>query len=175
MYLGFFLASWGMYRASSFLIDKDCTVHADTLELLSRPELYEFRDCSFAYAKDHVDELIRLTQEVLRKYQEHANNCEKQRNATITLATKVILGVLGCLPAYDRYFINGIKRAEQQFWRFRESDLRSLLKFASEHEAQFEEARLRCSKDDTDYPPMKLLDMYFWQIGFSEELRERNT
>ena len=36
--LAFYLASWGMYRGSSFLLQKDYTIHKDIVK-----ELYEFK------------------------------------------------------------------------------------------------------------------------------------
>lgn len=64
--LAFYLASWGMYRGSSFLLQKDYKVHIPVV-----------------------------------KEQELKNQL------SFTLITRT----LGCVPAYDRYFIAGIKNA----------------------------------------------------------------
>ena len=31
-------------------------------------------------------------------------------NATDTLVTKILLGALGCVPAYDRYYVQAVRR-----------------------------------------------------------------
>lgn len=44
--LGFYLASWGMYRGSSFLVHKDYTVHEGAVRILASYS-EDLRDLSF--------------------------------------------------------------------------------------------------------------------------------
>ena len=39
------------------------------------------------------------------------------RQPTDTLVTKVVLGTFGCLPAWDRYFIDGFKSKKLKYSR----------------------------------------------------------
>jgi hypothetical protein len=38
------------------------------------------------------------------------DNDPKYISPTDTLISKVMLGTLGCIPAYDRYFVDGLKK-----------------------------------------------------------------
>ena len=53
LHLAFYLASWGMYRGSSFLLQKDYTVHAPIVEEILKPEY----DCLFGIACADLREL----------------------------------------------------------------------------------------------------------------------
>jgi hypothetical protein len=37
---------------------------------------------------------------------------EKDVSASNTLVTKIMLGTIGCVPAYDRFFIDGLKQCD---------------------------------------------------------------
>src|SRR5690349_679713 len=52
--LGFYLASWGMYRGSSFLLSRAYTVHLGVIDLVGEPRFSSLWNTEFG-AKD-VDE-----------------------------------------------------------------------------------------------------------------------
>ena len=82
------------------------------------------------------------------------------------------MGTLGCVPAYDRFFVDGIKKHKVTTGEY---SLKSVLKFADFYEAhndRLEEARHGMRTEDLTYPQMKLLDMGFWHIGFDQETKE---
>ena len=81
--------------------------------------------------------------------------------------TKVILGTFGCLPACDTYFIAGFRGAGLGYSYLNAKFIKKLLAFSREHLAEFraEQATIR-DHSGADYPLMKLVDMYFWQLGY---------
>jgi hypothetical protein len=87
-------------------------------------------------------------------------------NATDTLVTKVILGTVGSLPACDRYFIYGFKNAGLTYSRLNANFVEQVHRFCRENlpELRAEQAAIERA-GGLRYPLMKLLDMYFWQIG----------
>jgi len=94
-------------------------------------------------------------------------------SATDTLVTKVLLGTLGCLPACDRFFIDGFKSMDFSYSYLNAKFIGRVLNFCRDNLAE-----LRTEQDGIErmggmrYPLMKLIDMYFWQIGFE---RSKNT
>ena len=92
-----------------------------------------------------------------------------------TLITKILMGTLGCVPAYDRYFVDGIKEYNIKPACFSQKSIQSLAMFYAGNEKLFEETRtrLRIQEGDIEYPQMKLLDMGFWQIGKENEMRRK--
>lgn len=86
---------------------------------------------------------------------------------TDTLVTKVLLGTLGCLPACDRYFLVGFKNQGFSYSCLNALFVERVLRFCSTNLAELRSEQERIeSASGVRYPPMKLLDMYFWQLGY---------
>lgn len=174
LHLAFYLASWGMYRGSSFLLQKDYKVLSPIVEEILKPEY----DCLFGLACTDVrndDVRAQLT----KLYEYIANHFGPIRDqvagrkvaSTVSqvLITKILLGTLGCVPAYDTFFGVGAKYfgLEKNFSQEKSPD--ELVDFYEAHNDRLEEARRGMQCEDLTYPQMKLLDMGFWQIGFERD------
>ena len=83
---------------------------------------------------------------------------------TDTLISKIILGTLGCLPAFDRFFIDGVKEKEYSFKNLKNKSLEGLFAFVESNQIELKNIQ----KLHPKYPTMKIVDMYFWQIGFEK-------
>ena len=87
--------------------------------------------------------------------------------STDTLVTKVLLGTLGCMPACDRYFLCGFKRAGFSYSYLNAPFIERLLLFCRTNLSELRGVQERIeSSNGMHYPLMKLVDMYFWQIGY---------
>ncbi len=164
LHLAFFLASWGMYRGSSNLLKKDYKVHI--------PIVREFRKDRYARLwhagiSEEIDLLFELVEELKRIYE------EKGVSATDTLITKVFLGTLCCTPAYDTYFKEGVKAWNSRhsgetklIQTFGRNSYRGLLRFYHKHDDELRETQAKITQCDAiEYPMMKLIDMYFLNLG----------
>ena len=87
---------------------------------------------------------------------------------TDTFITKILMGVFGCTPAYDRYFVSTLKNSKIAYERFSRQSLISLNALYDYYD-EFEELRQRYISEGTYYTKMKMLDMCFWQIGYDIE------
>ncbi len=170
--LAFYLASWGMYRGSSFLLQKDYKVHIPVVkEILSKKydvlvdaeckelEKEETRKLIFYDLKNYMKEYY---DPIRRTVSEKGLNNE----VSDTLITKILMGTLACVPAYDRYFISGITAYKISTCNFNEKSLLKLIDFYKENYDDFEVARERMKVGKRSYPQMKMLDLGFWKIGF---------
>ena len=102
-------------------------------------------------------------------YRPFAPESESQQ-ASDTLVTKAILGTFGCLPARDRYFISGWRSKGRPFSCLNSRFVERLLRFCRGHLAELRDEQTRIEREgDLRYPLMKLVDMYFWQIGYEGE------
>ena len=174
LHLAFYLASWGMYRGSSFLLQKDYKVLSPIVEEILKPEY----DCLFGLACTDVREPeVQLMLETVYDYiADHFDPIRKEiagRKVTTpvspVLITKILMGTLGCVPAYDRFFVDGIKKYKVTTQEYSPSSVLALADFYEAHNDRLEEARRGMRTDDLIYPQMKLLDMGFWQIGFEKD------
>lgn len=169
--LAFYLASWGMYRGSSFLLQKDYKVHIPVVkELLSKEydalagiECIEFR-------KESNQQLLREINSFLGQYYDkirrEVKGQELKNQLSFTLITKILMGTLGCVPAYDRYFIAGIKKQKVTTGNYNLKSIMKLVDFYEKNSLRLEPVREKMEVDGMPYPQMKMLDMGFWQIGF---------
>jgi len=91
------------------------------------------------------------------------------RTATDTLITKILLGTFGCTPAYDQYFCSGLREIGLSGKSFCPKSLQELAGFYRDR-CEFEYMQREINKDGINYPPAKLLDMYFWQTGYDADI-----
>lgn len=172
--LAFYLASWGMYRGSSFLLQKDYKVHVPIIEVLLKAK-YDILfgiDCKHLLEKENQELLVELSNFISWYYDairhEIKGNDIKNRLSE-TLITKLLMGTMGCVPAYDRYFIAGIKKHKVAVGSYKIKSIIQLAKFYQNNFSELEEVRKELLIEDILYPQMKLLDMGFWQIGDNVE------
>lgn len=91
---------------------------------------------------------------------------EVKKQLSDTLITKILMGTLGCVPAYDRYFIAGIKAQGVAIGNYNINSILKLVDFYEENADRLEPVRKGMLIYDLLYLQMKMLDMGFWQIGF---------
>jgi hypothetical protein len=172
LHLSFYLASWGMYRGSSFLLWKDYRIHTDVVEKLFENKHFQKFDFSTIKEND-LDKIIDLTNWIKNWYKENiktVNGEEKPVNATDTLVTKIMLGTLACIPAYDRYFIDGMRSLGINYSKLSKKNFKAVVDYYKENETEFLKAQKKIhEKSGINYPAMKLVDMYFWEIGFQTD------
>ena len=172
LHLSFYLASWGMYRGSSFLLWKDYQIHTEVVRKILENKHLQGIDFSLVeYEK--LKEIIKLIEWIKNWYTENikiVNGEQKIINVTDTLVTKILLGTLGCVPAYDRYFIDGMRKSGIRYSRLSEGNLKSVVDYYQKNQRKFDGAQqVIYEKSNIFYPPMKLVDMYFWEIGFQAD------
>ncbi len=158
-----------MYRGSSFLLQHAYTVHLRVIDKLFEPPVSALWEREFG-ASDNDVELVPIILESIKAvreaYRPFAPTAES-RQASDTLVTKILLGTLGCLPACDRYFIDGFKSAGLRYSYLNTNFIERVLHFCRTNFREFREEQENIERiGGMRYPLMKLVDMYFWQTGF---------
>ena len=173
LHLAFYLASWGMYRGSSFLLQKDYKVHIPVVKEIMKGQY----DCLFGIEcidlrKEEVQKRLKKLEAYMESYYDGIRKSVKETDVknklSKTLITKILMGALGCVPAYDRYFIDGIKDQKVTTGNYNIKSLLGLADFYEENRVKLEKVRKKLKVYDLPYPQMKLLDMGFWQVGFEK-------
>ena len=166
-----------MYRGSSFLLQKDYKVLVPIVEKILKPEY----DCLFGVAcadlrnDDIRAQLKKLYDDIAEHFdpiREKVAGREVTTPVSPVLITKILMGTLGCVPAYDRFFQDGAKYLGLEHNSYKEKSLRELADIYEAHNDRLEEARRGMRVGDLIYPQMKLLDMGFWQVGYDQETKE---
>lgn len=87
---------------------------------------------------------------------------------TDTLLTKILLGTVGCVPAYDRYFKKALADTCAASQVFSAKSIRTLGNLYLDHEDEFEKLRKHCGRR-IEYPAAKILDMCFFEYGYQRD------
>ena len=104
LHLAFYLASWGMYRGSSFLLWKDYKIHMKVVERILQNKELQYLDFTSAN-EEELKKIIELSNWIKNWYKENIDEVRK----------------------------------------------------------------MIFNNSNIDYPAMKLIDMYFWEIGFRND------
>ena len=199
--LGFYMASWGMYRGSSFLLQNDYKIYEDIIPILLKyNDLWELdknidklisENASMEKVNTTIDkwaksirDLIDDICDILKNYKHHyitkswyadhsilASSCSISK----TLVTKLILGAIGCYPAIDSFFSEAIGAVANDL---SDGQIKCMLRLAYYVKKDIHGKKIIiCSNDDnayrhpmllSDYPVMKLIDMYYFTLGMEK-------
>ena len=167
----FFVISVGCGQGSSFLLQKDYRVHIPVVkELLS--EKYDALagiDC-IGFKDENNQKLLQDINSFLEQYYDKIRHEVKEQELknqlSFTLITKILMGTLGCVPAYDRYFISGIKNQKVATGNYNIKSIMRLVNFYEKNADRLEPIREKMEVEGMPYPQMKMIDMGFWQVGF---------
>jgi hypothetical protein len=168
LHLAFYLASWGMYRGSTFLLQCDFTVHRPAVDLLFQREFSVL--WNGLPVDGEVDEfaasLLELRGRLRDTYEPAANLCGAMP-PTDTLVSKILLGTTGCIPAVDSLFVKGWRSSGMPIHGMSKKFVALLQSFLRANKGVIEEQQNRIrSQRGVDYPVAKVVDMHFWQLGF---------
>lgn len=178
--LAFYLASWGMYRGSSFLLQRDYKTHIPAVKEIMKSK-YDALQGFDPFGKNDeklttaIGKILELQYTVIRSYQPISEKkvLEESEHADLsnTLVTKIIMGTLACVPAYDRYLKKGLGQSGivQKFGR---KSLCQLFKHVAENHEDF---NINIPAKNVEYPIMKKADMYFWQYGYELDFLDEDS
>lgn len=172
--LAFYLASWGMYRGSSFLLQKDYKIHIPVVKELLKEEYDPLAgiDCVELKREENqrlLENINAFLDEYYSNIRGEVKNIKVRNQLSSTLITKILMGTLGCVPAYDRYFISGIKKQKVASGNYNMKSIVQLVDFYERNIVELENIRKDMKVNGMAYPQMKILDMAFWQIGLDSD------
>ncbi|MGL4562317.1 MAG: hypothetical protein ACRCVW_00490 [Brevinema sp.] len=164
-------------RGSTELLQFSYKIHVPIIKSLyeeyqrSFPFIYNYNEESYINdLEGSIDKIDQLTKNIMPTYKNYAEDSNSQWTQTKynTLSTKILLGVFGITPAFDQFLQKGLKHKGLRHNLSKES-LHSLIDFYKTNISFFK------IKDQTLFPPMKLIDIYFWQLGFDLKDEEKKN
>jgi len=175
--LGFYLASWGMYRGSGFLLQKSVKIFEPIIQYIS-----SLSDSIWKIDVDNYDlEKIETIKEI---YSIIKSKLINNNEADLTLTTKILLGVFGFIPAFDDYFCKAfriISNGDCGFRKFNNKSLSVIKKFYDDnkliidnlsktiHTIDFKTGQIT----DIKYPKAKIIDMYGFNKSYLIEKEKK--
>jgi len=157
--IGFYLASWGMMRGSSFLLEKSVKNFSNLIITISKmnPKLWEI-DVPY-YNDGKISLLLKCKQQII-------DALGKENNPSDTLVTKIMLGVFANIPAFDQYFRKSLK-----VHSVNKKSLLKIKEFYLENKDDFDSFKIHSfdfltSKETSNiYTKAKLIDMCGFMDG----------
>jgi hypothetical protein len=168
--IGFYLASWGMLRGSSFLLQKSAKFFEPLIRYFSKLEK-NFWDID-VNSYDHG-----TPAEVVAIYHGVKENVIGDREVRqITLITKILLGVFGFIPAFDTNFIETFKflsNGKYGFTSVNSGTLGFIHQFYLDNQTDIDTLSREIQTVDFRtgkstgiyYTKAKIIDMYGWMKG----------
>jgi hypothetical protein len=101
LHLGFYLASWGMYRGSTQLLKNSLRYLVPLIKVVAGTDASLWKIDAHCYTESNIDRLWQLRCAILQAYPK----------MTPALLTKSMLGVFGNVPAFDTNFRQGCRAA----------------------------------------------------------------
>ena len=164
--LGFYLASWGMFRGSTFLLKKSFK-HFEALvkEIASMDKLLWEIDID-SYSNNNIDLIINS------KYKIRNKLGDSSEYASDTLISKIMLGVFGNVPAFDQNFCTGFGMSKSLI----KNNLLTLRDYYKDYRNEIDGQRIRTidfetgKETDRFYTKAKIIDM----VGFIEGMKAKS-
>lgn len=165
LHIAFYLASWGMLRGSSFLLQKSIKFYEPLIKYLSSKDDDFWKIDVPNYDKNsNIEKLLECKDFIKNILGENG-----KYNVSDTLITKIMLGVFGCVPAFDEYFKKG-----SGLKIFNKTSLLFINDFYKKNkELIFKEARRVKTfnyntniKSKRSYTKAKIVDMIFFIQGY---------
>jgi hypothetical protein len=158
--LGFYLASWGMMRGSGELLGRSARDLVPVVEAIAAEPASTWELDAHRYLDGGAVDVVALSTRIRKAFSFTASDI---------LVTKTMLGVFGCVPAFDRYFKLGFGCST-----FSRSARTRIGRFYADNHEKIDGVRVStldfATGEDTGrlYSRAKLIDMVFWQEGINQ-------
>jgi len=162
--IGFYLASWGMLRGSSFLLNKSLKYYEPLVLYIANldKKIWEIDVDSY------TDENIKIICDI---YHDIQILIIDDNNAHLTLVTKIMLGVFGFVPAFDRYFTDAFRaifKGKSAFRSLNAKSLKCIHEFYIDNKSEIDKTSQNTFVIDfksgittsINYKKAKIIDMY---------------
>lgn len=185
MHLWSYLASWGMLRGSSVLLQrspaclKELVAYFDSI---CHSVVWDVDVDSYASHKSEILQVYNDISQIMERIMNHneSNIPPKITKPSPTLITKIMLGVFGCVPALDQYFCKTFRGLYGGFYELGSKELDRIGSFyeQEQHKELIDSIRIPVldfdgKKTELYYKKAKLIDMYGFVHG--QELSKNNS
>lgn len=143
-----------MYRGSSFILQYDYKIHNGAIKIILKKKYDILQDIQFSDVGKNIDVIFNLANELKKYYKTFKLN---KKEITDVLITKIMMGTLGCVPAYDTYMKKTLKKYKIPN-TFNKKSLLAIVKL-------FEDIRIKQSLkkiNNKKYTHMRAIDLIFW-------------
>ncbi|HEV7747451.1 MAG TPA: hypothetical protein VGO56_20805 [Pyrinomonadaceae bacterium] len=167
--LGFYLASWGMLRGSSFLLQKSLRFYQPLIRTLATFDKRVWAIDADSYDNENIEMLLHCRDEIV-------DALGRAYKPSDTLATKIMLGVFGNVPAFDDFFRKGLRVRS-----FGKASLEHIANFYKDNESEIDNAEcftidyVTAEMTQRKYTKAKIIDMVGNIEGVNKTLQKQGV
>lgn len=166
-----YLASWGMLRGSSFLLNKNPAYLSDLVDFIYKQDISVWKIDIDNYNENNIKTILEIYKEIKNRIIPL-----DKKNANTTLVTKIMLGIFANIPAFDRYFCQTFKDLSQcSFSSVNEKSLMIIHQFYQDNKETIDDFSQKTfifdfnnNKTNLKYTKAKIIDMY----GFTKSFKK---
>lgn len=170
-----YLASWGMLRGSSFMLQKNPSYLSELVEYIYRKDIHIWQIDVENYSEENIDLIMQI-------YGDIKDCLIKNNEKDLVLVTKILLGVFSIVPAYDTYFCETFREfSECKFRVFNEDSLRLIRDFYLSNVEIIDNLKNQSTVYDFNnnptnlkYKQAKIIDMYGFEKSFTAPKKSNN-
>lgn len=178
--LASYLASWRMYRGSSYISKRSFQVFVPLIQEISKEEW------SFLWEIDSMEVLVKHFNEVMQFSQITKQiltdeGKDVDGSITDTLVSKILLGVFGFFPGLDRYFKDGMSNLGYSMNTINPKFIKELQRFRVQNidiinHRSYKTLDIVTGKEtDRSYPFGRMIDIIGFEHGKALSKREKET
>lgn len=197
LYLMNYLASWGMYRGSSFVLQYDSNIYKDIIDIIFDKDYNVLWDLKCEDLKQNTSDVIgkvcKVFNAIEKKLDEKRiftmvekvdwfNQYEKNNNTSNTkvsrtLVSKILLGTICCMPALDTNFNTIVEHSSCKISNYIPFLFEMILEKGNSDDFDLKNNKndyvfKELSKTYPKIPLMKIVDMAFFTIGDEKKFKE---
>jgi len=153
LHVGFYLASWGMLRGSSFLLEKSLKHFGPLITNIAQFDKRIWEIDVDRYSEENLELLLKCRDMICGSFR-------NDKTLTDTLTTKIMLGIFSNVPAYDDFFRKGFN-----VHSFGKKSLRKIAEFYNDNKETIDKYEIRTFDFETGeetqrkYTKAKIIDM----------------
>ncbi len=126
-------------------------------------------NCKELLQGNKIELIMELSDKLREIYIEKRKNHDDYEGVSDILVTKILMGTLGCVPAYDRFFVDTIRNYKIASGDFNKKSFNDLAMYYNDNRAELNELKNQLLEQrKIHYPEMKILDMAFWYMSYEK-------
>ncbi len=168
LHLGFYLASWGMYRGSTELLKTSFKIY----EPLIKQVIAKQKAHAWAIDVNNYEENKKILVQLYNSISKVLKKSLKE-DPTETLVTKILLGVFGCVPAFDTNVKKGLRKAGESHHKNFEKNIEAVEEVYKSYKKEIDKTSKEYKVLDFEtgkpgkmhYTKAKIIDMILFEYG----------
>lgn len=165
VHLAFYLASYGMYRGSTQLLQKTYTVLTPVVDALRQAPYARIGDASESVTAAFAENRVEMIWEHHQRLIADLKKAGIQQREMGILTTKILLGTWCSVPAFDTALKSAVKEAGIGSATLSQKNLRAVFAFVRQNAAFFQTQVNAFHEAGHRLPAVRVVDMLLWHLG----------